>query len=187
MNDEIEDGVRAHADFIAEERKAWPPGPWVDEPDRVEWRDEATGLPCLIVRGHLGALCGYVGVPEGHPWFGLDEHDPAIQVDVHNGITYGDQCYKSSPVQMTSGDGPVWWFGFSCSNANDLAPLLLAHIPSIAASQTYRNIDYVRQEVTSLAKQLAEVVKEMLRKSDEQLRKMREAAKAAGFAWPSIE
>jgi hypothetical protein len=38
------------------------------EPDKVQWRDQVTGLTCLIVRVNPGgALCGYVGVPPGHP------------------------------------------------------------------------------------------------------------------------
>jgi hypothetical protein len=43
---------------------------WDNEPDRVEF--ESLGLPCLIVRNPFGALCGYVGVPEGHPWYYKD-------------------------------------------------------------------------------------------------------------------
>lgn len=35
-------------------------GEWKDEPDKIQWQDEATGFPCLIVRGPSGALCGYV-------------------------------------------------------------------------------------------------------------------------------
>jgi hypothetical protein len=53
------------------DKTLWPRGEWDDEPDKMQWQDEATGLPCLIVRGPVGALCGYVGVPEGHPCFGL--------------------------------------------------------------------------------------------------------------------
>lgn len=47
----------------------WAPGPWHDEPDRLEWR-APSGLPALIVRGPMGALCGYAGVPPGHPLYG---------------------------------------------------------------------------------------------------------------------
>ncbi len=49
-----------------------PPGPWRDEPDKIQWQDEATGLACLIVRGPLGALCGYVGVADDHRLHGVD-------------------------------------------------------------------------------------------------------------------
>lgn len=53
------------------DKAAWPRGEWDDEPDRLEWRDAATGLPCLVVRNHSGALCGYVGVGPTHPWSGI--------------------------------------------------------------------------------------------------------------------
>lgn len=48
----------------------FPAGPWQDEPDKAQWVDEATNLDCLMVRNPMGALCGYVGVPREHPWYG---------------------------------------------------------------------------------------------------------------------
>lgn len=32
------------------DKSAWPRGAWDDEPDKVQWQDPATGLPCLIDR-----------------------------------------------------------------------------------------------------------------------------------------
>ena len=52
-------------------KEAWGNGPWQDEPDKKQWLDKETGLPCLIVRNQLGALCGYVGVPANHPAYKL--------------------------------------------------------------------------------------------------------------------
>jgi len=44
-------------------------------------------LPCSIWRHEqLGHLCGYIGVPKGHPWYGKD-YD-AIEADVHGGLTH---------------------------------------------------------------------------------------------------
>lgn len=34
----------------------------------------------------MGHLCGYIGVPKGHPWYGKD-HD-MIEANVHGGLTY---------------------------------------------------------------------------------------------------
>ena len=53
------------------DKSQWGDGPWQSEPDKIQWQDAATGLPCLIVRGPVGALCGYVGVPKTHPAYGL--------------------------------------------------------------------------------------------------------------------
>lgn len=52
-------------------REKWVDGPWRDEPDKIEWIDPATNLNCMIIRNRHGVLCGYVGVPEAHPWYGV--------------------------------------------------------------------------------------------------------------------
>lgn len=57
-------------EYRTKDRSEWGAGPWSNEPDKVQWQDEATGLPCLMVRNHSGAWCGYVGVAEGHPLYG---------------------------------------------------------------------------------------------------------------------
>lgn len=93
------------------DKSGWRDGAWQNEPDKVQWVDEATGLDCLIVRNGGGALCGYVGVPEGHPWHGLDymsctqrptcddrwcEHSPETLASVHGGITFAASCFDPS-------------------------------------------------------------------------------------------
>ena len=93
------------------DKSGWPAGPWHREPDKIQWQDEATGLPCLIVRGPVGSLCGYVGVPSGHPLHGKDastcmrqpaceeswcDHRPDSVLSVHGGVTFSDSCYETS-------------------------------------------------------------------------------------------
>lgn len=55
-------------------------GVWDSEPDHVEF--EHAGLACVIHRNtdHGYHLCGYVGIPIGHPLHGLhsDDHSPAL-------------------------------------------------------------------------------------------------------------
>jgi hypothetical protein len=46
------------------DKRKWGPGPWMDEPDKIQYPDPETGLPCLAVRGPLGSWCGYVGKRE---------------------------------------------------------------------------------------------------------------------------
>ena len=155
---------------MTHDKTTWGPGPWHNEPDRDEWRDEATGLPCLAVRGPAGAWCGYVGVPPTHPWHGRHysdcsatpaceetwcAHAPCVTIDVHGGLTYaaacqGDICHVPAP-----GEQQAWWFGFDCAHAWDVVPSLgdVFH----AHDATYRTPDYVRREVTRLAAQLAAV------------------------------
>ncbi len=51
-------------------KSTWGDGPWQNEPDKVQWTDQDTRLPCLAVRnGRIGNWCGYVGVSNDHPFF----------------------------------------------------------------------------------------------------------------------
>lgn len=76
------------------DKTEWARGAWDQEPDKIQWQDEATGLPCLIVRGPSGALCGYVGVAPDHPWHGKD-YD-SCEVEVHWGLTFAHGCAEIS-------------------------------------------------------------------------------------------
>ena len=61
-------------EYTDKERAAFTePGPWDREPDKIQYEDPDTGYPCLVKRTSLGHLCGYVGVPEGHPAHGHDD------------------------------------------------------------------------------------------------------------------
>lgn len=73
------------------DKSDWGNGPWLGEPDKKQWTDEATGYPCMAVRATVtGSLCGYVGVPESHPAFRKHYND--VDVNVHGGLTYADRC-----------------------------------------------------------------------------------------------
>lgn len=105
----------------------WGEGPWTDEPDRANWVDPETDLDCMIVRNRFGALCGYVGVPEGHPWFGLDydrvhEKIGLDAVQVHGGLTYAAPCEGEICHVPEPGRPEVWWLGFDCAHAFDYVP-----------------------------------------------------------------
>lgn len=142
------------------DKSAWPRGPWDNEPDKMQWPDEATGLPCLIRRNRVfGSLCGYVGAPEGHPWFGMGYDD--VPADVHGGLTFADACAPDDRQHgichvVESGESDrVWWLGFDCGHAGDFAPGMPAGFRE-ALGETYRDLDYVRAECSRLAAQLAE-------------------------------
>jgi hypothetical protein len=108
----------------------------------------------LIVRGGVGALCGYAGVYPGHPFHGR-RYD-SVSVEVHGGLTFSNACAHSKdesqgvchiPEPGTSDD--VWWFGFDCAHLGDL----MLTMPF--RGDVYRNVDYVAVQVTSLAAQLS--------------------------------
>ena len=139
-------------------------GPWEEEPDKVQWEDESTGMPCLIVRNIPGALCGYVGVPPGHDLHGEDylDLDHATIDVVHGGLTFAGPYRKSNDpsrgICLITEEGDeynIWWFGFDCGHLYDLIPEYEYTFEAPAA--IYRDIGFVRREVERLAKRLAEL------------------------------
>jgi len=137
------------------DKSNWPRGEWDNEPDKSHWIDDETGLDCLIVRGPLGALCGYVGVPKAHPSFEQGYSD--VAVTVHGGLTFADSCQPEEDEsegichsEECAANDDVWRLGFDCAHCNDLAPAS----NMIFNDSIYRNFEYTVQQVTSLAGQL---------------------------------
>lgn len=165
------------------DKSTWGDGPWQDEPDKVQWTDEATGLPCLAVRTPWsGNWCGYVGVAEGHPAFGqgYDEADRLADPDddgyrglrVHGGLTFADFCQEGEEetgichVPQPGQPERVWWFGFDCAHSGDISPASDARTRSYGLKplrfggtngwpeDKYRTLEYVQAECADLARQL---------------------------------
>lgn len=142
-------------EYRTDDKSNWPPGPWHEEPDKKQWQDEETGYPCLIVRNRFGALCGYVGVPEGHRYHGQDYYAP--DVDCHGGLTYADHCQEGIEeshgiCHLAEGEDKVWWFGFDCAHLYDICPARKSEFQEWESR--YRDFGYVTREVASLARQL---------------------------------
>lgn len=181
------------------DKSEWPRGEWDSEPDKMQFTT-AAGLPALIVRGPVGALCGYVGVDEKHTLHGVSysedssvlgeafdrrmeqpigEHpafgvmiaaalggelkrSPEAVFIVHGGLTFSDFGHPGAEENgichipdISAGEPErVWWFGFDCSHCDDLAPEMYRY-SAYRAYGTYRNVAYVREQVESLASQLA--------------------------------
>lgn len=150
-----------HKTWTTADKSSWGPGPWQDEPDKEQFTDEATGLPCLAVRNHGGSLCGYVGVAEGHPWFGKGYDD--VAAEVHGGLTFSGLCREGDEAHgicHVAGPGEpdrVWWMGFDTAHAWDLCPARNADLAASGyardSDETYRTIGYVKAECASLAAQ----------------------------------
>lgn len=156
------------------DKTAWVPGRWQDEPDKVQFTDDATGLPCLAVRNQgAGVWCGYVGVAEGHPLFKVEygdcpqgcedycEHRPEAVFEVHGGITYSALCQEEAQphgichIPEPGQPDHVWWFGFDTAHVGDLMPAYQPLYESLR-NDSYKDLDYVRAECAKLAAQLAE-------------------------------
>ncbi len=109
-------------EYFLIDKKEWLHGEWNNEPDKLQYEDEETKLPCLIVRNNSGALCGYVGVSSDHPLFEKDYNVPDI--DIHGGLTYSDFCQEEKYLFNGS---------------------------------TYKNLEYVKNEIKNLAFQLSKL------------------------------
>jgi hypothetical protein len=131
------------------DKSTWGDGPWQSEPDEEAWTDAVTGLPCKIARHpHMGMLCGYVGVPAGHPLFGQHYDNVSKYVEMHGGSTFAE----------AEEDG-LWWIGFDCGHAYDLAPGMDSRLPPYLRERgmgkvEYRSFGYVHDQCTALAWQL---------------------------------
>lgn len=145
----------------------WGPGPWQDEPSKIQWIDEATDLDCLMVRNRWGCWCGYVGVAPGHRFYDITYRaleDAGEDISAHGGLTYSDRCQEAEDVDDIRlvchtpypGRSPeIWWFGFDCGHSMDLMPGMRAMLGDYGIVDTYRDVAYVRAEVERLARQLA--------------------------------
>jgi hypothetical protein len=129
---------------IKEAVPAWKQGrqgPWNDEADHKRWYH--MGILCEISRPvpELGHWCGYVLLPEDHPWHGKCYDD--IDVDyVHGGLTY-----VGTANDEELGNLNLWRIGFDCAHAGDLVP----GSKSSYDGDVYRTQDYVTRETEKLA------------------------------------
>lgn len=150
------------------DKSEWGDGPWRDELDKIQYVDEDTGLPCLIKRNQMGALCGYVGVANTHPLYKVDYSDAWEKVDVHGELTYSDLCEEGDEahsichIPAPGEPDDVWWFGFDCGHSFDLAPAYESRMKDAMPGweenkwrdQAYRTVEYVKRENAKLAAQL---------------------------------
>jgi hypothetical protein len=149
-------------DLTSEEKlAAWGYGEWVEEPEQVNFTYK--GFRCLIHRvfvSHgsiieLGHLCGYVVIAEGHPWFG--KHYDDIECEIYGGLTFAETNEKEGCL-----------IGFDCAHSMDICPgteklMIEARLRRNFSmshrffERTYKNVEFVRQELMKLVDQAIEV------------------------------
>lgn len=154
---------------LAHYGKVLPPGPWHDEPDRVEFEHE--GFTCLLLRGG-SSWSGYVAVPPGHPWHGKSYGDVRVPstddnehgwIDVHGGLTYSDKCSGNICHVAKPGEpDDVWWLGFDCNHSGDLSAWDLLQGDRDRHNgywfESYKDVEYTRRNTIKLANQAKAVV-----------------------------
>lgn len=127
--------------------KNWGKGEWNYELDLIEWIDDYTGYECRVRRNkHAGFLTGTVVIPESNRFYGInyDNHDE-LEFSAHTGIN----------ITGFSKDGK-YRVGFRCNQGFDVVPhkKMLLYLDG---NESYKNIDYVKKETESLAKQIYEL------------------------------
>ncbi len=140
------------------DKSTWGDGPWQTEPDRELW--ESSGLECIMARGnpHLGSWCAYVGLPKGHPLYGVDVWEDDIEgVDVHGGFTYCGAALDQADVDP-------WPLGWDYSHMLDYCPAsearereMRGESPFDRPGLHYWTYEEVQSEVEKAAKTLSEM------------------------------
>jgi len=168
-----------------------------------EWRSHTeaqgvmadSGLEWIVLGLDMGWRCGYVRVPEDHPWFGLRyfdatdgrkmprdsrgrpdffadsdiDWDDRIEsaIEVHGGLTYAGERPGEDCKEG-------WWFGFDCAHLGD------GKDPSLMSDSVKRlnaewpdfesgpicSADYVQGQCERLARQLAEAATRQTQEAD---------------------
>lgn len=95
---------------------------------------------CIRRHGRFGHLCGYVEVPDGLS-VNIDE------INCHGGITFNDN-WSEFPT-----DG--YYIGFDCLHYRDWDPFS-ARATLSASDRTYKDSEFVLNEIKHIIKQLKE-------------------------------
>ena len=117
------------------------------------------GYRWMILANPLGFRCGYMQVPEGHPWYGKS-YDDLHDVDVHGGLTFSEMVKEGNTLF------PGYWIGFDCGHSMD------AHDPACADHESdievfflinhgggkIRTLEYVQAECCKLCDQAHDVI-----------------------------
>jgi hypothetical protein len=139
------------------DKSAWIDGEWQQEPDRIEW--VFLGFPCLIVRQGGGWLCGYVGIPPTHPYYGKDLEDKELkEIYTDKKINFSEASQQIDDPravnhQLLPTDKNYWWIGFDCCHYDDVFPRIIQFY-NFSSDTSYKNIEYVKTQVEFLARQL---------------------------------
>ena len=106
-------------------------------------RDEVINLLFIDKSEHSTWYCGYVVIPEDHPYYGLDYEEVEDDIDVHGGLTFSGE--------FEDVDG--FLLGFDCAHAGD--------------NPEVQDEEYTLSECMSLVDQIIEIDKKEWKKNKE--------------------
>lgn len=103
----------------------------------------ASNFICEIIRHpNLGHYCGYVHVPDNHLLYEKED----INVNVHGGVTLTEHSIIGE-----------WIVGFDCGHSGDYSPMMSTLAYHSLTEESYKDYNFVKSEVESLAHQLAQI------------------------------
>jgi len=124
-------------------------------PDVLLAKGVHEGYEWEVTCNRIGYRCGYVRVPQGHPWHGKGYDDVRTAdgdwPEVHGGLTFAEpdtDCGKG-------GEDSAWWLGFDCAHCGDAPdPELPGYNARMAIGDgTVKTTSYVAAECRRLAEQ----------------------------------
>ena len=129
----------------------------INRPDCILSKGEHVSYEWITTHNGMGYRCGYVRIPKGHPWHGIEEPE---NIEVHGGITFAEPdvpCDKG-------GEDNAWWLGFDCAHAWDKPDPSLPNSSRTVEmhmeySGTIRTQEFVENECRKLCEQAMEATK----------------------------
>jgi hypothetical protein len=145
-------------------KKDFPPGKWLSEPDLCFWYYHDT--PCLALRDmSMGIWKGFVGITEGHLLFEVPM-DQVIALPqalelfrvAHGGLSGVGRL----PAKYQNLAKNCWWVGIETTQGDDLMPMLKLDqgdpdMAKLLSNQTYKDLHFIRRETNKLARHLLKV------------------------------
>lgn len=148
------EGMRLGYFYEREKRlEMWGPGPWIDEPDSVQWVHQPFGYPCHLVRvDEIATWSGYAGVAKGHPLHSVHHDRLYLIADAHGGLSFSgpldfeDERHRPDPAFKEH-----WFFGFDAAHYMDVMPFMVRRMKQPG---TYKDFRYMRGHAEALVEAL---------------------------------
>lgn len=81
---------------------------------RLEKKGTHRGFEYAILVMPMGHRCGYVKLPQNHPWY--KKNPDNIETNVHGGLTFASLINNNEHPILKKG----YWIGFDCIHAFDM-------------------------------------------------------------------
>ena len=144
-------------------KKNFPPGKWLNEPDLCAWDHK---LPCLALRDmSMGVWKGFVAIDEQHPFYEKKVEELLTiprALEIFQAV-YGGICGTGRlPPKYKEFAKNYWWVGIETAHGGDLMPLLKldmsdAEMVKMQSNQTYKDLKFIRKETNKLANLLSKI------------------------------